>query len=286
MNDLPTHRTVPTSQYTYDELADIYNQARVDYIVPMPMNGKRMQEYVTNYSVDLDSSVVALDVEDGQPLGVGMLGIRDNRAWITRLGVIPRRRKRGTGQFLMESMIDQARQRSLQIGQLEVIKGNTPALKLFLKLGFVETRELLIIRRPPGEIDENLMKCKDAFIKPIDDQIEEYLAMRDDDPSWLEETSSLLNAGKLRGFYTELPNGDSGWIVFQCTPFQLTHFVTLTHTSEDVMRALVCHIHKEFPFRDTKIENVPADHPTWPTYQKLGYIEVFRRIEMFLQIAP
>lgn len=40
------NRAVPIAQYSMDDLAAIYNRARVDYIVPMPMNGKRMAEYI------------------------------------------------------------------------------------------------------------------------------------------------------------------------------------------------------------------------------------------------
>ena len=50
---------VPASQYTYQQLADVYNQTRIDYIVPMPMNAKRMQEYIDHYDLDLDNSIIA-----------------------------------------------------------------------------------------------------------------------------------------------------------------------------------------------------------------------------------
>lgn len=33
-------RLIPTSQFTIEQLTAIYNQTRVDYLVPMPMNAK------------------------------------------------------------------------------------------------------------------------------------------------------------------------------------------------------------------------------------------------------
>ena len=156
MTDSP-HRAVPTSNFTFEELADIYNRAREDYIVPMPMNARRMKEYVVAYDVDLDASFVAVDRDDDEVNGVCMLGVRGERTWITRLGVIPVRRRRKSGLFLMETEIEESIRLGKKKVQLEVINGNEPAHRLFLKLGFEVTRELLVIRRPPGPVDPALI---------------------------------------------------------------------------------------------------------------------------------
>src|SRR5687768_8026651 len=102
-----SHYAVSTSRYDFTELADIYNRAREDYIVPMPMNAKRMQEYVASYDVSLDSSLVAIAKDDEDIDGICMLGVRDERSWITRLGVIPMRRRRKSGEFLMRAEMDE-----------------------------------------------------------------------------------------------------------------------------------------------------------------------------------
>ncbi len=272
---------VSASQYDFDQLAEIYNQARVDYIVPMPMNGKRMAEYVAHYDIDLDASVVSLN-EDNLECGVGMLGLRDDRAWISRLGVVPQRRGKRIGQYLMEKMLDEAVKRQSRLAQLEVIVGNEPAHKLFVKLGFEDTRELLIVRRPPGKPETNIEFDEVTPVQMPDEDIPRYLNEREPGASWIEETPSLINAGKLRGVTLELPTGENGWLILQRTPFQLTHFVLSPDASGEMTQALLYHVHKEFPMQDTKIENVPSDHPTWPFFQKMGYFEVFRRTEMFL----
>lgn len=274
-------RTVPASTYDFDQLADIYNQARVDYIVPMPMNGRRMAEYIHNYDIDLDGSVVALNQDDLE-CGVGMLGLREDRGWITRLGVLPERRGHRIGQFLMQEMIESARERDVRLVQLEVIVGNEPAHKLFLKLGFEETRELLVIRRPPGKPAANVAYDTCDVMQILEEDIPKYLDQREPGAAWTEETASLLNTGNLRGLALQMPSGEEGWIIFQRSPFQLTHFVFNPDASPPMMEALLYHLHTAYALQDTKIENVPTDHPTWAAYQKLGYFEVFRRTEMFL----
>lgn len=282
VSPIPMHAryAVPASRYSYQELADIYNQARVDYIVPMPMNAKRMKDYIVSYDIDLDASVVALN-EIGEPMGVGMLGVRGARAWITRLGVIPERRGYKIGQFLMESLLQQAQNRACPLIQLEVIQGNEPAYRLFQKLGFRETRNLLIIRRPPGPLDQSLAPPFPHDVMPISPEaLPAYLSERQDQPSWLEETPSLLNAGNLKGLLLCDAQGRQGWVIYQQTPFQLTHVVLHTGQSDDLGNALIYHLHQENPLQDTKIENLPSDSPLWPIFQQFGYIEAFSRIEM------
>ncbi|MCJ7435042.1 MAG: GNAT family N-acetyltransferase, partial [Anaerolineales bacterium] len=127
-------KLIPASRFSYEQLTAIYNQTRVDYMVPMPMNAARLAEYVATYDVDLDLSLVAT-TPDGEMLGVAMLGLREDRAWITRLGVIPNTRRNGVGQALFESLIEQAARLSINFVMLEVIKNNVPAHQLFIKFG-------------------------------------------------------------------------------------------------------------------------------------------------------
>jgi ribosomal protein S18 acetylase RimI-like enzyme len=276
---------VPASQYTYEELADIYNQTRVDYIVPMPMNAKRMEIYVTSYDVDLNASVVVFDHE-GQMAGVGMLGVRGERSWITRVGVLPDRRGNQLGRFILDALIDRARARRSRLVQLEVIKGNIPAYQLFLKLGFRETRELLVVRRPPGKPGDDLAVPGSTMTALHADEVLARLDGRGPGASWIDETPSLLHAGGLKGLRVELPGGESGWLVYQNTAFQMAYLVLHTppETRDTMTRALLHHLHTLHPLQDTKVENIAALDLRWPVFQQMGYVEAFRRIEMFLYL--
>lgn len=46
-------KLVPASDFPYEQLVDAYNRTRVDYVVPMPMNAARLQEYARVYDVSL-----------------------------------------------------------------------------------------------------------------------------------------------------------------------------------------------------------------------------------------
>jgi len=280
---LSYHTAVPASLFNFEQLAAIYNEARVDYIVPMPMNAPRMEAYVREHDVDLNASVVALNRDDA-PIGLGMLGLRGARGWITRLGVMPAHRGHHSGEFIMRTLLQNAVERAAARLQLEVIIGNEPAYRLFLKLGFQPVRELRVIRRPPGRPNPGL-PAPDAVIVPLrPDEIAPYLNSRTPGAAWIEETRSILHAGKLKGFAVQLPSGQGGWMIFQCTLFQLAHFVLSTE-DEDTAYALLHSLHQQYPAQDTKVENIPADDPLWPVFQRIGYVEAFRRIEMALPLA-
>ncbi|MFN8374429.1 MAG: GNAT family N-acetyltransferase [Anaerolineae bacterium] len=278
---LPAHHYLPASRYDFNALATVYNAARVDYIVPMPMNGKRMQEYVTAYDVNLEASVVSLNSTEEQT-GIGMVGLRDRRGWITRLGVIPEQRKHKVGRFIMDRLLENAHASGADLIQLEVIRGNDPAHRLFLSLGFAETRELCVLRRPPGKLDPALMPPESAVALLPAADIPTLLQQREPGAAWTEETASLLNAGRLEALEVELASGERGWVIFQQMAFQLTHIVLSAQPSAELAQALLYHLHARYSMQDTKLENLPVDHPLFPIFQRMGYVESFRRIEMAL----
>jgi len=282
-DDVPSVELVPARQFTFEELVAAYNQTRVDYIVPMPMNARRLREYVHNYDVDLEMSSVA--PEGDQILGLAMLGVRPGHTWITRLGVLPVKRQRGTGQLLMEHLVAQSRRLKVPYIILEVIKNNTPAHRLFRRLGFRETRELLVVRRPPGPLTGDV---RPYTVQTLDcHQAVELLHQRRSTPSWLDETPSLINAGNLAALRVETDMRDRGWLVYQKTAFQLSRLVLQTEAGDprQVALALLRALHTRYPATDTKSENLPVDDPHWPAMQALGYLVSFCRIEMRLNLS-
>jgi ribosomal protein S18 acetylase RimI-like enzyme len=283
LKDGPAAKLAPTSQFTFKELVAAYNQTRVDYIVPMPMNAARLRGYVHNYDVDLDMSCVSM--EDGQILGLAMLGVRPGHTWVTRLGVLPVKRRRGTGQALMECLIARSRRLGVPYVTLDVIKNNVPAERLFYKLAFRQVRELLVIRRPPGPPAVDVGPYAVQMLNYA--QAVALLPQRRSTPSWLDEAESLINAGSLAALRVELETGDWGWLVYQQTVFQLARLVLQTGAGDShrVGLALLHALHTQHPALDTKSENLPVDDPHWPAMQEMGYLESFRRIEMRLDLT-
>lgn len=276
-------KLLPASHFSIDDLTAIYNQTRVDYMVPMPMNAARLSEYISVYDVDLEHSLVAMQGDELR--GVAMLGVREGRAWITRLGVIPTTRRNGVGEALMIGLIEQAERLNIQFDMLEVIKNNTPAHTLFHKLGFYEIGELLVLRRspmpPPAPIiaDARRLERAESLI----------LVGRDRGTQpWTNQSETLVNASEISGLYLTLADGSRGWLVYQRQKFTLTRFIYKTETGDPVKMAyaFLSHLHHQYPRLDTQLENIQVNDPHLPAFYEMGYVESFRRIEMWRGTPP
>jgi len=273
-------KIVPASDFSFEQLVDAYNQTRVDYVVPMPMNAARLQEYVRVYDVDLSRSAVALDGE--VMLGLGLLGVRNGRSWITRLGVLPNGRRQGTGQALMDELLHQSDALTVAKVWLEVIKGNAPAQALFCKNGFTETRELIVARRAPNLKAEIPDDVHIKSVTPLDhEDAIILLSHRRKRPNWLNEIESFQHVKNLSALVVELLDGGRGWVTYHAGLLQLTRVsVEVTVGNPAAVTAAILHIlHQRHKRQDTITENL-LDDATWKGFKAAGYFEAFRRIEM------
>ncbi len=280
---------LPATQFSLEELTEAYNESRVDYIVPMPMNTSRLDEYIHSYDVDLSASWVAVERGDEgkrKKLGLAMLGVRDERAWITRMGVLPAGRRQGIGGSLMEQLLASAAERELDTVWLEVIENNVPAHQLFLKYGFCETRALVVARRPPTAEIRPPEIMKGVTVSQVSTlhraETLRRMARRAERPNWLVQTETMRNIPSLSAFLVELSDGGRGWVSYVASMFQLTRICVCVLAGDPVkvtVGALLT-LHRYNPVQDAIMENLPAADPRWEGFQAMGYFEAFRRLEM------
>ncbi len=243
------------------------------------MNVARLREYAHVYDIDLACSCVV--TESTTMLGLGMLGVRDNRAWITRLGVLPSGRRKGVGNAIMSELIAQAKARRFDNIWLEVIEGNTPAHILFRKFNFQETRDLIVARRPPNPHTAVFPSGIKRVTTLDHEEAIILLSHRKKRPNWLNETESLQNTRNLSALLVELENGGRGWITYHAALLQLTRILVEVTAGDPVAVTTACLnvLHNRHKRQDAKTENI-FDDEQWQGYQNAGYIESFRRIEM------
>lgn len=75
---------------------------------------------------------------NGSVVGYGGMWIMIDEAHITNIAIHPEFRGIGLGNLIMEDLIDEARDNGAHSMTLEVRTGNTAALNLYKKFGFVE----------------------------------------------------------------------------------------------------------------------------------------------------
>jgi ribosomal protein S18 acetylase RimI-like enzyme len=143
--------TQSIQEYGVEATLEILTQGFSDYIVPIHLDVTRFYRMLRADSVDLAFSKVVL--MNGECAGAGLVA---RRGWSNRLAgmaVIPIARRLGIGKWLLDHLMEAARDRGDQCIELEVIVGNDPAIQLYQNAGFQTIRKLLSFKleNPRGE---------------------------------------------------------------------------------------------------------------------------------------
>ncbi len=272
------------SRLDIEALTAVYNESRRDFMIPMPMSAGRMRDYIRAYDIDLGRSLVAFDADTGRGLGLALLGMRPERSWISRLGVLPEARRGGTGRRMVEGLIRAAREAGRRQMVIEVVRDNQPARQLFASFGFEPTRELLVTRRAPEPVDRI---DHGATIEVLGQaQALELLQTRSDHPSWATETRSMRRAGNIAALLARWPDGSRGWLAYASSAWKLSRIVIETQVGDPdrVGGALLQQLHWRYPLQDSVCENLSAHDAHWPAMQAAGYFVAFSRVEMILEL--
>ena len=138
----PRIEVASASDYSLDALTSAFNHAFTGYYLPMTQTPASLAEMMHENEVRVDASRVLL--LDGAVEGVGLVGMRDDRAWVGGMGIGPRWRGQGYGRLLLDHLLDAMHGARVRLAQLEVLTINTPALALYERAGFRDVRELRV----------------------------------------------------------------------------------------------------------------------------------------------
>ena len=137
------------SRADFTPLYECFLEAFVDYQVDMRMSQEQFQQRILRDGARLEISAGAFD-------GNRMIGFYINAwgMWLEKLtaydagtGVIPAYRGKGVGKELFAFMAPKLKEASCSQYLLEVLTTNEPAISLYRRLGFTETRRLAVFRR-------------------------------------------------------------------------------------------------------------------------------------------
>jgi len=241
------------------ERASLFNAAYEGYLLPFHIDEQQLAFMDDAFDLDLDASRIAY--RDGEPVGLGNLGLRGEDAWIGGVGVIAAARRSGVGEALMRALHEQARKRRVRRVWLEVIVENTGALALYEKLGYAQVQDVEVWTLPGAEGQHAGREVSPSEVSA---------RLPDRHEPWQRATGTLAHYDDVRGLVT-----DTGAMLFCVrSNAQLQQY---TGDPEPLLQALRT-------FGDAYALNLPVDDPAAAVLRELGGSVAVRQHEMLLQL--
>jgi ribosomal protein S18 acetylase RimI-like enzyme len=161
---LMDYKTQPLSTLSMQETAELFNRSFEGYFVPVQFTVDSFVAFAQRDSIDFEASQVLL--LDSQPVGLGLIAIRDKTSRMGGFGIASKIRRQGAGTWFVKQLLEQARLRGETHMYLEVIRRNEVAAHLYEKHGFVRIRRLFGFNaeRPTGSPDDRLQACRQALV--------------------------------------------------------------------------------------------------------------------------
>ncbi|MDY7225013.1 GNAT family N-acetyltransferase [Hyalangium rubrum] len=144
------------SELSLRELSTLFARSFEGYFVTIPDAPLLFDARVRGEHISLADSRVAR--VEGVPVGLVLMARRGRVSRVAGMGIVPAYRHRKLGGAMLSPLMEEARARGDTRMLLEVIEQNTPAVKLYERLGFQRVRRLVgFVGTPtpePAELEE------------------------------------------------------------------------------------------------------------------------------------
>jgi GNAT superfamily N-acetyltransferase len=252
----------PARSLSLAERVALFNAAYEDYVIPFRLDEDALAAMIDWFDLDVIASRVAL--RDGEPVGLGNLGLRGDEAWIGGVGVVTSARRQGMGELLMQALHDEAAARGVNQVWLEVIEQNDAAYRLYEKLGYDLVRWVEVWTLPtelPGPSLEVPVEQAHARIREL----------RTEREPWQRSDATLAHYADARGVET-----DEGAAIFRVAG--TAQVVQIAGEPRELLRAIRS-------YGNVVMLNVPEGDPVGDTMRELGGSVTVRQREMVLDLA-
>ena len=265
-------------------LAALFVRGYEGYFVPVHLDAAGFDVMARSGDLSLEDSRVGRLA--GEPAGIALLGIRENRGWVGGVGVPPERRGRGDGRALMEAIITAARARGLATLALEVLVQNVSAARLYEKLGFRDTRRLDVIARTPDP--ETPAPEAETEALPLDQALALAERWEASPPPWQRERRSIERSPAGLEACTLIERGETTAVaVYRARKEQLGIGLACAAGPDRVerIRVLLAALLASHPGCGFQIINVAPDDPAGAAMAALGGQVTLQQREMVLDLA-
>ena len=175
-----TYRLLSSADST--ALFECFVAAFSDYQVDMKMSREQFELRLARDGVRLDVSVGAFDESKMVGFYMNALGEWQGKptTYDAGTGVTPAYRRQGIAEELFARLVPRLKEIAVEQYLLEVLTGNERAIRLYRKLGFVETRRFAVFRR-----SEPVTALSDLSIRRVETpEWELFKSFWDGYPSW------------------------------------------------------------------------------------------------------
>src|SRR5829696_4148908 len=138
----------PVAECTAAQVADALTKSFEGYVMPVNVTAQGYERRFRPENVDPFASYVYF--RETRPVAVALVARRGWTSRIAAMAVAPEARGMGLGKVIMQDTIDEAVERGDRSVLLEVFEHNTPAVKLYGRLGFRPSRRLVGYHHDPG----------------------------------------------------------------------------------------------------------------------------------------
>lgn len=272
-------RFVSAATVSLEAYAAAFTASFEGYAVPAKVDAVWLARRVRYEQHDLLNSLVAF--EGDEAVGMAVLAARGERGWVGGFGVVPRWRGRGLARRLMSEVVGRARASGLRRLSLEVLQGNTAALRLYERAGMHVTRDLLVLERPAEWKAATTPRGAAPQEAPADELLEHFTRLHTEPPAWQREPAALL-AAKLHGLYLGPRSRPRAYALVKYTAEDEAHLSDLAAADARQARAMCAALGGlDCTLR---IQNEPERSLYVAPLLEHGFAEVLRQHEMTMEL--
>ena len=263
-----TLRLEPANTLTLEALAELFTAVYEGYAVPVHFDVEGVSRLVETNDLDLEAGRVALS--DHEPVGLCMLGIREDEGWIGGMGVATAHRRAGIGEALMRAVLAEARDRGVCRVRLEVLEPNDAARLLYEKLGFRTLRDVDV-----WTLDAEVPPAAARAIPAA--EAHDHIRQRRRAPEpWQRDDATLAHLDGVEGISVE-----GGTAVYRAAEGRVL-LLQATALDDDTAMALLASLRSKGDV--LVVLNLPDDDPCSTALRRLGGHVGVRQHEMALDL--
>ena len=257
-----------------------FNTVYQRYVVPFTMDEAQMGRHISSTAMDLAHSPLWLTA-DGEVAGLGALGVRGDRGWIGGFGLSPAYRGHGLGRLLLEETLSNARALGIRQVELDVLRQNDVAMRLYTRAGFriaAELAGLMLVR--PAAPKPGREEARGADPRAL---LARLPRLWPGPTSWQREPLALAASGALAALVVGSPERPDGYLLYRRTP-AVVSIMDIGATDARTVAMLVDTLRRRIPERSISLNNEPIGGVVHAALMAAGWMEIWRQQRMVIPL--